>query len=103
MPTCVAAPPACWHSSAMAVRPRARPLGEAPPVLSVERLSAGYGLLPVLEAIDLAVGRGELVAVLGANGAGKSTLMRALSGLLRPIDGSIGLLGQDLGMLPAHA
>jgi branched-chain amino acid transport system ATP-binding protein len=57
----------------------------------------------VLENVDLVVGRGELVAVLGANGAGKSTLMRALSGLLRPVTGSIRLLGSELGALPAHA
>jgi ABC-type branched-subunit amino acid transport system ATPase component len=40
--------------------------------------------------------------VLGANGAGKSTLMRALSGLLRPVGGTIALAGEDIARLPAH-
>jgi branched-chain amino acid transport system ATP-binding protein len=84
-------------------RPRATPLAGGEPVLAVERLGAGYGPIPVLEDVGLTVGRGELVAVLGANGAGKSTLMRALSGLLRPVAGSIRLLGNELGALPAHA
>ncbi len=47
---------------------------------------AGYGALGVLDGIGLQVGRGETIAVLGPNGAGKSTLMKALSGLLRPVD-----------------
>jgi ABC-type branched-subunit amino acid transport system ATPase component/ABC-type branched-subunit amino acid transport system permease subunit len=87
----------------LAARPRATPLPAGEPVLAVADLRAGYGAIPVLEAIGLAVGPGELVAVLGANGAGKSTLMRALSGLLRPVTGSIRLLGGELGALPAHA
>ncbi|MBV8168775.1 MAG: ATP-binding cassette domain-containing protein [Alphaproteobacteria bacterium] len=84
-------------------RPRAAPLAAAESVLSVERLGAGYGGIGVLDDVAVAVGRGELVAVLGANGAGKSTLMRALSGLLRPVTGSITLLGGSLEALPAHA
>jgi branched-chain amino acid transport system ATP-binding protein len=48
-------------------------------LLEVRDLSAGYGALDVLRGIDLEVGAGELVAVLGANGAGKSTLLRAIS------------------------
>jgi ABC-type branched-subunit amino acid transport system ATPase component len=43
-----------------------------------------------------------MVAVLGANGAGKSTLMRALSGLLRPVAGTIGFVGADLARMRAH-
>jgi branched-chain amino acid transport system ATP-binding protein len=48
---------------------------------------------------DLDIAEGELVAVLGANGAGKSTLMRALSGLLRPIDGEVRFLGERIDQL----
>jgi branched-chain amino acid transport system ATP-binding protein len=59
------------------------------PILEVIGLRAGYGLMEILRGVDLVVGHGEIVAVLGANGAGKSTLNRALSGVVRPWDGSI--------------
>ncbi len=71
-------------------------------VLSVDRLSTGYGAAPVLTDIELNVRSGELVAVLGANGAGKSTMMRALSGLHRPVDGAVMLLGKDITTFAAH-
>ena len=72
------------------------------PVLDVRDLNAGYGALGVLDGIGLQVGRGETIAVLGPNGAGKSTLMKALSGLLRPVTGTIGFGGVDLTKLSAH-
>ena len=50
-------------------------------MLEVRELRAGYGRIPALHGIDLRVGHGELVALLGANGAGKSTLLRAISGV----------------------
>ncbi|MFL9825723.1 ATP-binding cassette domain-containing protein [Rhodoplanes sp. SY1] len=58
-------------------------------ILTVMRLTAGYGAAPVLENVDLEVRPGETVALIGANGAGKSTTMRALAGLLRPVDGEV--------------
>ncbi|MBV9396089.1 MAG: ATP-binding cassette domain-containing protein, partial [Methylobacteriaceae bacterium] len=71
-------------------------------VLAIKNLSAGYGGLNVLNDISMSVREGETIAVLGPNGAGKSTLMKALSGLLRPISGSIEFAGSDLSQLSAH-
>ncbi|HYS49686.1 MAG TPA: ATP-binding cassette domain-containing protein [Xanthobacteraceae bacterium] len=70
--------------------------GGTEPILTVENLHAGYGPMPVLRGIDLAVGANEIVAVLGSNGAGKTTLNRALSGLLAPARGSIRFDGAEI-------
>jgi branched-chain amino acid transport system ATP-binding protein len=51
-------------------------------LLSVRRLTAGYGKVPVLSDVEVEVGRGSVTAVLGANGAGKTTLLRAISGMI---------------------
>jgi branched-chain amino acid transport system ATP-binding protein len=58
-------------------------------LLAVQGLRAGYGETEVLRGIDLDVGTGEIVAVLGSNGGGKSTLNRAISGIVRPRAGRI--------------
>jgi branched-chain amino acid transport system ATP-binding protein len=59
------------------------------PILSVNELHAGYGATEILRGIDLSVGAGEIVAVLGSNGAGKSTLNRTISGVQRAWRGTI--------------
>ena len=64
-------------------------------MLKVRDLRAGYGRIPALLGVDLAVGPGELVALLGANGAGKSTLLRALSGV-HPSTGEVLFENQSL-------
>src|SRR4051794_7222638 len=66
-------------------------------LLAITGLHAGYGATEVLRGIDLAVGKHEIVAVLGSNGAGKSTLNRAISGVLRPWRGTIRFDGAAIG------
>jgi branched-chain amino acid transport system ATP-binding protein/branched-chain amino acid transport system permease protein len=87
----------------VARRPRAAPLAADPPrLLAAASLRAGYGGLPVLDDISFEVAQGELVTLLGANGAGKSTTLRALSGLLRPVSGSITLAGAAVEKSATH-
>ncbi|MGE3775508.1 MAG: ATP-binding cassette domain-containing protein, partial [Gammaproteobacteria bacterium] len=86
----------------IAARPRATAWqGSRDPVLLTHRLTAGYGAAPVLEDVELEVRPGETVAMIGANGAGKSTTMRALSGLLRPVNGEILLNDRSIARLEA--
>jgi branched-chain amino acid transport system ATP-binding protein len=66
------------------------------PLLNVRGLTAGFGAGPVLFGIDLEVGVGELVALIGANGAGKSTLLGVLSGLVRATSGTVTFSGREL-------
>ena len=68
----------------------------AEPILIVSGVHAGYGGTEVLHGLDLAVGQGEIIAILGSNGAGKSTLNRAISGLLPISRGSIIFAGSPL-------
>jgi branched-chain amino acid transport system ATP-binding protein len=71
-------------------------------LLEVTGLSAGYGRIPVLHGIDLAIEPASITTVLGANGAGKTTLLRTLSGLLRPAEGSVRFDGRDLNSVPVE-
>lgn len=65
-------------------------------MLEIRALRAGYGKVEILRGIDLDVGQGEIVAVLGSNGVGKSTLNSNISGLYRPFGGSIRFKGDEL-------
>ena len=70
-------------------------------MLEVRELHASYGLGDVLGGVSLDVPAGGFCALIGANGAGKSTTMRAISGLLRPVRGSVRFEGRDITRLPA--
>ena len=84
-------------------RARKKALGKIDSImLDAINLGAGYGAAPVLQDVNVSVGKGEFVAVLGANGAGKSTLMRALSGLHRPIEGKVLFIGEEIATWHAH-
>ena len=65
-------------------------------LLEVAGLRAGYGAIEILRGVDLAVGAGEIVALLGSNGAGKSTLNNNVCGLYRPFGGTIRFDGKDI-------
>jgi branched-chain amino acid transport system ATP-binding protein len=71
-------------------------------VLALSAVSAGYASVPAISDVNIAVGEGEAVGLLGANGAGKSTTLRAISGLVRPTSGTITFLGQAITALPAY-
>jgi branched-chain amino acid transport system ATP-binding protein len=68
----------------------------AQPTLALENLTAGYDQAAVVRNLDLTVGPGEVVALLGANGAGKTTTLRAISGIVKPMRGRILYNGEDL-------
>lgn len=64
------------------------------PLLQADRVTAGYGGVPVIRDVSIAVGPNEIVAVIGPNGAGKSTLLKALVGILRVSSGRV-MIGPD--------
>ena len=69
-------------------------------MLSVSGLCASYGAIRAVNGLDIEVGEGRMIAVLGANGAGKSTTLRSIAGLHRPVTGSIRLDGEEISTLP---
>ena len=73
------------------------------PILSVTGLHGWYGKSHILQGVDLAVGNGELLALLGRNGVGKTTTMRAISGTLGRTQGDVRLGGVSILGQPAHS
>jgi branched-chain amino acid transport system ATP-binding protein len=69
------------------------------PILTLEKLSAGYGDEPIVREVDLSVAPGSITTIIGANGAGKSTLMRGMYGTIRHFGGSIALDGEPIHTL----
>lgn len=71
-------------------------------LLDVTGLKVSYGAITALKGISLQVGKGEVVALIGANGAGKTSTLRAISGMLKPTGGKILLGGVDITGHKAH-
>jgi branched-chain amino acid transport system ATP-binding protein len=65
-------------------------------MLEVSGLRSGYGDGEVLQGVDLNIGIGEVVCLIGSNGAGKTTTLRTLAGLIRPSSGTVKLNGVDI-------
>jgi branched-chain amino acid transport system ATP-binding protein len=65
-------------------------------LVDLRGLSAGYGGVPVVRGLDLQVRAGEVVALLGPNGAGKTTTLLTISGILRPVAGTVTVLGEPV-------
>jgi len=65
-------------------------------MLEAKNISAGYGSVPVLRDVDVAVNKGEIVLIVGENGAGKSTLLRTLGGFIKPERGTVTYNGEDV-------
>lgn len=70
------------------------------PLLELKDVALGYGGKELYSGVNLRVGEGEMVALLGANGAGKSTLLRCITGSLPPLHGSVEIAGRLLAGIP---
>lgn len=67
------------------------------PGIDIRALHYAYGREPVLRGVDLGLERGEIVALIGPNGSGKSTLLKCVTGILRPRQGRVTVLGEPVG------
>ena len=65
-------------------------------MLKLEQIDVYYGNVRALENVDFEVNTGEIVTLIGANGAGKSTILKTISGLIRPKQGSITFVGENI-------
>ncbi|HUQ41493.1 MAG TPA: ABC transporter ATP-binding protein [Candidatus Limnocylindrales bacterium] len=70
-------------------------MGDVVPAIEIRGARAGYGTSTVIEGIDLRVGSGEVLAIVGRSGTGKTTLLRLISGALGPMAGEVLLAGAD--------
>ena len=70
--------------------------GAPKPLLELEGVDTFYGQIHILQGVDLAVGQGELVCLLGGNASGKSTTLKTILGIVRPKAGTVELDGEDV-------
>ncbi|KMO96342.1 ABC transporter ATP-binding protein [Streptomyces sp. NPDC051582] len=71
-------------------------------LLEVKDLKVAYGKIEAVKGISFEVNEGEIVCLVGTNGAGKTTTLRTLSGLLKPVGGTVTFDGKPLAQVPAH-
>jgi len=89
-------------SSTSASTARERPAGP-PPWIETVGLAKRYGDAPALWPLDLRIGAGERLSLIGHNGSGKTTLMRMLVGMLEPSEGTATIAGHPIGSIEARA
>jgi manganese/iron transport system ATP-binding protein len=89
--------PGSAGTSALVSRSAEAAVLTAEPSVVLEHVTAGYGQTVALNDVSLTVRRGSLLAVIGPNGAGKSTLIKLIAGLIRPLSGTITVLGGPPG------
>lgn len=71
-------------------------------MLTIKNLNVYYGAIHAVKDLNLEVGDGEIVTLIGSNGAGKSTTLHTISGLIKPKTGSILYKGNEIVGIPAH-
>ncbi|MBY5904611.1 ABC transporter ATP-binding protein [Rhizobium leguminosarum] len=71
-------------------------------LLEVQGLNAWYGESHVLHGVDMRVGEGETITILGRNGVGKTTTLRTITGIVRSRKGKISFAGSDMMQVPLH-
>ena len=97
--------PAKWHrpgQTRSSAGPNSQPCG-GEPLLAVRGLSCSYGERLALADVDLDVGRGEIVGVMGDNGSGKTSLLLSIMGIVKPQAGRVTLGGDDITALPVSS
>lgn len=86
--------------AALQQQPKLMRMDAETPLLAIRALTSHYGPVAALRKVDIAVGRDQLIALVGANGAGKTTLLRAISGVQKVTGGGIEFDGEDITSLP---
>lgn len=71
-------------------------------MLTIKNLNVYYGAIHAVKDLNMEVGDGEIVTLIGSNGAGKSTTLHTISGLIKPKTGSILYKGEEIVGVPAH-